>query len=351
MSQPPPSYAEASHQASSLNYPASSSTIHHLAPRISVTAHRFPTGLFVLRNRSSLKMLDVRGAGTLVGTPVIAYDPKRPTLVNDDLLHKDNNQLFFIDWHGCLCAANCGLRVDVGEDYELELRKPTPLFERATRESHPPALFQYDPCTRTIAVHFQHDPSFSDTTIEDVNKLDYLLEVVPLSSSSTAAEQSSYSSTFQFEKLTEWLIPSFSTQKPNTPSPAQASCSTSSPAPNSSVSADPPQPHAEEEEEEDEHCDNSEDPARIVRVVSVAPGWREKFPSSDSPEARKWRKRQWDIASVILQPSNPPPPHPSLPTPPPPHHHQPGVLDDLGDVLVDLRHDIVHAFSGGSNPS
>jgi hypothetical protein len=146
------------------------------------------------------------------------------------------------------------------------------------------------------------------------------------------------------------LIPSFSTQKPNTPSPSQASCSTSSPAPNSSVSADPPQPHAEEEEEEDEHCDNSEDPARIVRVVSVAPGWREKFPSSDSPEARKWRKRQWDIASVILQPSNPPPPHPSLPTPSP-HHHQPGVLDDLGDVLVDLRHDIVRAFSGGSNPS
>lgn len=70
----------------------------------------FPAGLFVLRNRSCAKVLDVRGSGTSQDTEVrsplvdfvfelmacvqiIAYTLKRPTMVEGTLLHKGNNQV------------------------------------------------------------------------------------------------------------------------------------------------------------------------------------------------------------------------------------------------------------------
>jgi hypothetical protein len=74
---PPPSYAEAS-QGASVAAPFSiRPSLHHPHPNQHTieTSHRFPSGLFVLRNRSSLKVLDVSGASTLVGTPVCPLLP------------------------------------------------------------------------------------------------------------------------------------------------------------------------------------------------------------------------------------------------------------------------------------
>ncbi|OAV93532.1 hypothetical protein PTTG_00851 [Puccinia triticina 1-1 BBBD Race 1] len=340
---PPPSYAEASQGASLGSFSTRPSGSTHPANpnRHTIeTSYRFPSGLFVLRNRSSLKVLDVSGAGTQVGTPVIAYSPKRPTLLHGDLFHKENNQLFFVDWHGCLCSASSGLRVDVGEDYRLVLSKPQPILSRPTRESHPPAQFRYDPMTRTIEVKFMHDPTYSNATMEEINSVDYLLEVQPVSFGSS---RKSYSSTpFPLEKLSEWFP--FATKSTTSTSNNQA-CSSSSPVvgriPTDRSSLDIA------EEEEDSDLDNSPDPARAVRVVSVAPGWREKFPSSGTPEARRWAKRQWDIASILVQPARPlSPDGSSLRS----DHADPpiSVLADLGEALGDLGHEIFRAFGGST---
>ncbi|KAA1136821.1 hypothetical protein PGTUg99_003772 [Puccinia graminis f. sp. tritici] len=344
---PPPSYAEASLGASVAAPFSIPPSLHHPHPNQHTieTSHRFPSGLFVLRNRSSLKVLDVSGASTLVGTPVIAYNPKRPTLVNGDLLHKENNQLFFLDWHGCLCSASAGLRVDVSEEYGLVLTKPQPILSRPTRASHPPAEFRYDPMTRTIGVEFKHDPTYSNATMGEIHSVNYLLEVQPMSSGSTRKPSSSIiNSPFPLEKLSEWFP--FSTAK-STPSSSVQACSSSSPVTGRRSMNGSSLDEREEEEEEDPDLDDSPDPARVVRVVSVAPGWREKFPSSGTPEARKWAKRQWDIASIIVQPAGPPSAestalrsdHPDPPI---------SVLADLGEALGDLGHEIFRAFGGST---
>lgn len=39
---------------------------------------------------------------------------------------------------------------------------------------------------------------------------------------------------------------------------------------------------------------------RQVRVVSVAPGWRDKFPLPGSDAAKPWLKRQWDVANIYV---------------------------------------------------
>jgi len=307
---PPPPYAEAWRSTA-----AGPDATTQAAP-----AHRFPEGLFVLRNRSSLKALDVQGASTLPAAPVIAYTPKRPTLLNGDLFHKENNQLFFIDWHGCLCAANSGLRVDVGDDMGLEVRGPGPWRSEPTRGTHPPAEFRYDPTTRTIAVEFRHDPSFSNASLAQVHSVDYLLEVVPRS----ASRHPSSSSPFPpLDKLAEWL--------------PFASKPSSSTHPSSHLA-----PLGDEEDLDDGLRDDSPDPARAVRVVSVAPGWREKFPSSAAPDARKWAKRQWDIASILVHP-----------LPASSDHHPPtpsSVLDDLGQAFGDIRHELLRAFTNPATP-
>ncbi|MBW0545975.1 hypothetical protein O181_085690 [Austropuccinia psidii MF-1] len=264
---PPPTYDEAQ---GSDTHPLN----NHPGPHPFEATHRFPAGLFVVRNRSSLKVLDVRAASTQVGAEVIAYTPKRPTLVNGDLLHKENNQLFFLDWHGCLCAANSGLRLDV-KNHRLVLSKPQPVLSQPTPFSHPPPQFHYDPLTRTISVTFSHDPTFSGASIQQVNSVDYLLELQPISSSAQPPPSVS-----ALEKLSDWFLPS-----------------------KHQISSDSESSNPDFLPEFSQDSDDSPLPARIVQVVPIAPGWREKFPSSDAPESVKWLKRQWDIASIVIQPN------------------------------------------------
>ncbi|KNZ44106.1 uncharacterized protein VP01_950g7 [Puccinia sorghi] len=158
-----------------------------------------------------------------------------------------------------------------------------------------------------------------------VNSVDYLLEVVPISAKHHPPSSSSSSSFQPLDRLAEWLP--FS----------------SKPYPSTHPQISPNLATGEGDDYHDELRDDSPEPARAVRVVTVAPGWREKFPSSGSPEARKWAKRQWDIASILLHPlpiSNDHDP----PTSPPPT----SVLDDLGQAIGDIRHELLRAFT---NPS
>ncbi|CAH7687845.1 hypothetical protein BY996DRAFT_4587854 [Phakopsora pachyrhizi] len=313
--EPPPSYAEA---RSSMDAGGMNLTEFHPFENTNF----FPSGVFVLRNRSSLKALDVKGEGNQAGARVIGYTPKRPTLLDGTLLHKGNNQLFFLDWHGCLCAANCGLRVDVDENFGLVLSKPQPISPRPTRDSHPPPQFRYDPLTRTISVVFSHDPTFSNATLQEIASVEYLLELQPKSSLRHPATSSS-----PLEKLSKWL-PINKLSVPINEGPSEAAT-----IPDSRV------------ELEDSELDDSPDLTRDICVVSVAPGWREKFPSSSSPEARKWLKRQWDIASIIVKPRH----QSTCPVTSPstrnsclsdPNLPSSNVLDDLSQALGDLGSEI-----------
>lgn len=365
---PPPSYAEAArNSSSSLINSNHTLTIHqHLPPtpsdpslhRFEIT-HRFPSGFFVLRNRSSLKLLDVSGSSTRLDNRLIAYNPKRPTLINGSLHHKDNHQLFFLDWNGCLCSASTGALVDV-EDNRLIPFRPTPISSQPSRESHPPARFKYDPITRTISVHFLYDPTFSNSTVDQINSIDYLLELQPLSSSFSSSSSSSNHHNMggsPLEKLSEWLP--FSK-----PTPAHV---THHP---SSSSSNGHRAHAQDPQDDPDQ-DDSPHPARELRVISIAPGWREKFPSSGSPEARKWLKRQWDIASIVVEPVIQ---HPerigsslesthrrsssssaaTLTGDRHPHEESPplsSVLSDLGEALGDLGHELFLALGGSTSRS
>ncbi|KAI7963691.1 hypothetical protein MJO29_004118 [Puccinia striiformis f. sp. tritici] len=288
---PPPSYAEASSNQT--------------------TSHRFPTGLFVLRSRSNLKLLDVAGADTRVGTPIIAYNPKPPILINgDDLIHKENNQLFFIDWHGCLCSASTGLYVDTTREFRLSLNKPRPISGIPSHESHPPAQFEYDPTTRTISVLFMWDHPLTDSANSD-----YLLEIQP-----QKQPISSKPGPFDpIDKLSSWFLSSGTT----TGEDPSSSSTTTNP------------------EEDDEDLDDSTDPVRQVRVVAVPKGWRHKFPSSGTREARKWAKRQWDIASIVVHPSND---QQRSQLVEPTTTTTLGVFDGLGEAIEDIGNSIFNAF-------
>ncbi|KAG0147192.1 hypothetical protein CROQUDRAFT_656478 [Cronartium quercuum f. sp. fusiforme G11] len=326
---PPPSYAEArllTVQPSQAGIPHPFESSHHL-----------PEGLFMIRNRSSAKVLDVRGGCVEVGSEVIAYEPKRPTLQDGQLLHRRNNQLFFLDWHGCLCAANSCLRVDV-QNFALVLSSPQPISSSPSNSSHPPPQFRYDPRTRTISVHFFHDPTYSGTTLEQIHSVDYLLELQPRS----RLEQPPPSAS-TLNKLSEWLP--FAKSAPSSFSSSHSPASTSTSQTPFVPSSDPSLVHADPE------LDDDPEPWRAVKVVSVAPGWREKFPSSGTPEARKWLTRQWDIATIVCQTrreyeatasqasaldlSN-------LDSDPASLNH--GVLAELGGVLGELGNEISRAL-------
>ncbi|EGG05887.1 uncharacterized protein MELLADRAFT_72052 [Melampsora larici-populina 98AG31] len=328
-SAPPPSYAEAH-----LLQPYQST--QSISPHPFESSHHFPDGLFIIKNRSSEKVLDVRGGASDVGSEVIAYQMKRPVLIDGDLMHRKNNQLFFLDWHGCLCAANSRLTIDVDPNFGLFLSSPQPICSNPNPSSHPPPQFLYDLQTRTISVQFSHDPTYSGASLEQIHSVDYLLEVQPKSK----LEQPPPTAT-ALEKLSEWI--------PFTRSPPLSNSSRTSPSTSTAASQLPSFQASVDflNTSSDPDLDDSSDPSREVRVVSVAPGWREKFPSSNSPEASKWLKRQFDLAKIVRQARRDFDPNSGLDL----SHLDPdaspldqGALSELGDVLGEIGTEISRAF-------
>lgn len=79
----------------------------------------------------------------------------------------------------------------------------------------------------------------------------------------------------------------------------------------------------------------------------MAPGWREKFPSSGTPEARQWLKRQWDIASIVVKGHRQLSSESTLDLSnldPDPSVLNQGVLADLGDALGELGNELSRAL-------
>ncbi|KAK4703140.1 hypothetical protein P7C70_g3079, partial [Phenoliferia sp. Uapishka_3] len=115
---------------------------------------------------------------------------------------------------------------------------------------------------------------------------------------------------------------------PNSPLPAlpSSSASTSFFPPQStspsrpthlpSARSSPPSPRLPPPEDSD--SDSDQDAYRPLRVIRLAPSWREKFPrellagsgplpnvgieSSRAKEIRKWKRRQWDAVPIVVKP-------------------------------------------------
>lgn len=210
------------------------------------------------------------------------------------------SQLFFLSWTGHLCAANSSLFIDTrpsprptdrspSPSHQLCLSSPSPITSHLpTPESHPPPRLVYDPLTATISVHFEYDPSFSvggGIEAERWREMDWLLEVVPKRKSDSTASATAAN---PFDKLAEWLP----FGRPSQPT-ASTSTSTSHPRPSQDAYATT---------EEDDSLDDSPDPMRHVRVAPVSPGWRDKVPLPGTEGAKKWLKRQWDVANILVGP-------------------------------------------------
>ncbi|GAA5929869.1 hypothetical protein JCM10213_002808 [Rhodosporidiobolus nylandii] len=359
---PPPSYNAAIASPlipSSTPGPSSSSSLAaHPAFQHKHAHLGLPSGFFLLRNRAQGKTLDLLHHKTHEGAEFGLHPVKSPSLRGVSLQHNANNQLFFLDWEGQLVAAAASREVDV-VDAQLSLAYPHPITTFPSQPSHPLPRFRLDPVTHTLHVLFSSDPLYRGPHAPpDWRDEDYVLEAVPRKRRPQDARRTAPaallgelgskagdvlsglggglgeklggffggrlepSSTGPVRKEHELPLPpppvpdKALTPSPSSPSAPIASTSTPATAPLPSALTHPvPQLLAEDD------SDSDSEPAayRPVRVVRLPRRWRDKFPASalraspstsfgvtqwpaSSKELRTWRRRQWEVVPVTVQP-------------------------------------------------
>ncbi|GAA5869869.1 hypothetical protein JCM1840_007658 [Sporobolomyces johnsonii] len=354
----PPHSAAPAHASSSAAPPPVSS---HPAFQHAYAHLHLPSGFFLLRNRAQGKALDLLGHKTHEGAEVGLHPIKQPQLKGLNLQHNGNNQVFFLSWDGHLLSAAASRAVDaVGN--RLSLAHPHPIATFPSASSHPLPRFRLDPETATLHVLFSTDPSYPDPRASSSpNSLesDYIVEAVPLKRRKRDGDGlavlgdlgikaggvlSGFGGAFEGllgDKLglfggggskSPGLPPSARSRDrgeaslpPPPPPPAKDSVTSSSrPGPSSS----PPRhlDTAPDASDVDSESDSEPTAFRPVRLVRLPPHWREKFPAAALRSAsssssfgaspywpssvgdkalRTWRRRQWDVVPVTVQPVPP----------------------------------------------
>ncbi|GAA6046346.1 hypothetical protein JCM3770_004875 [Rhodotorula araucariae] len=322
-----------------------------------------PRGFFLIRNAAQGKALDLLQHRQNEGAELGLHPVKQPQLQGVSLQHTGNNQLFALSWDGHLFSAAASREIGV-DDNRLVLAFPHPITKYPSPLSHAPPRFRLDPSTSTLHVIYSHDPSFlGPDDSSDWREDDYIVEAVPLRRK--PAEPTLWSTTQANQLLSAvgsraanlgarvggLLGRRFS--QPASPNPSGGSGSVNEPdlppppPPEKEVEKDvPPVPSTSELPDlprtpspasssvaatagtDDDSCtpleeesDSDSEPSafRPVRVVRLAPNWRDKFPSAalraapntsfgvtrwpaSAKELRKWRRRQWDVVPVTVQP-------------------------------------------------
>ncbi|KAH8992379.1 hypothetical protein EDB92DRAFT_563017 [Lactarius akahatsu] len=124
----------------------------------------FPSGCFILRSVSSRRLLDVASNSVRDSAPIILWPEKDHSLFENLRRPEADNQVFFIDSSGTLCARASGHAVDV-EDGRLVLRHRHPRTQPYPNAySHPPPCFRYDGTDRFLTADFECDPAFAGGT-------------------------------------------------------------------------------------------------------------------------------------------------------------------------------------------
>ncbi|BGP07157.1 hypothetical protein JCM10049v2_002987 [Rhodotorula toruloides] len=345
---PPPAYASLSSPLVPQHgfQPAGSVQQHipHPAFDHAFAELNLPRGFFLIRNSAQGKTLDLLGHKQHEGAELGLHPIKQPQLQGLSLQHKQNNQIWFLDWDGHLVSAAASRAIEV-EDCRLTLAHPHPITTYPSSLSHPVPRFRLDPVTSTLHVLFGYDPSFLGPDDSPDQQDDYIVEAVSLKRrpsettvwstppilsglGSRAAELGGRIGAFVGGKFSAPASPNPSPgldkdELPPPPPPEKAPEKDVPPVPSTSTSelpdlpAKPASNHAEEEEDSD--SDTEPSAYRPVRVVRLEPAWREKFPAealrsapdpsfgvtrwtSSSKELRKWRRRQWHVIPVTVQP-------------------------------------------------
>ncbi|BGP31195.1 hypothetical protein JCM10296v2_002959 [Rhodotorula toruloides] len=327
-----------------------------------------PRGFFLVRNSAQGKTLDLLGHKQHEGAELGLHPVKQPQLQGLSLQHKQNNQIWFLDWdrQGHLVSAAASRAIEVeGEfqlfrkwrslggtdglactDSRLTLAFPHPITTYPSSLSHPTPRFRIDPVTSTLHVLFGYDPSFLGPDDSPDQQDDYIVEAVPLKRrpseppvwstppilsglGSRAAELGGRIGAFVGGKFSAPASPNPSPgldkdELPPPPPPEkEAQEKEVPPVPSTSTSDLPDLPSKPSsnlvEDGEDSDSDTEPSAYRPVRIVRLEPGWREKFPAealrsapdpsfgvtrwtSSSKELRKWRRRQWHVIPVTVQP-------------------------------------------------
>ncbi|KAJ3829356.1 hypothetical protein F5880DRAFT_1502385 [Lentinula raphanica] len=132
----------------------------------------FPPGYFIIRSKSTGRLLDIAGDYAEDGTEVILWPEKESSLVESRRDPQANNQVFFIDTSGALCSRQSGHAIDIEED-RLVLRHRRPIsLPFPNHYSHPLPTFHFIPSpahpspgqtrslTGEIHITFQSDPTY-----------------------------------------------------------------------------------------------------------------------------------------------------------------------------------------------
>ncbi|KAI0295007.1 hypothetical protein BC826DRAFT_1136110 [Russula brevipes] len=134
------------------------------SPDASSNDSGFPQGCFVLRSVSSDRMLDVASDSVQDSAQIILWPEKDTSLVEGFRRPEANNQVFFVDTNGALCARSSGHAIDV-ENGHLVLRHRRPLTQPFPNAySHPLPRFRYNGATGRLTVEFETDPAFAGAT-------------------------------------------------------------------------------------------------------------------------------------------------------------------------------------------
>lgn len=237
----------------------------------------------------------------------------------------------------------------------LTLAFPHPITTYPSALSHPVPRFRLDPVTSTLHVLFGYDPSFLGPNDSPDQQDDYIVEAIPLkcrlSESTTwtappilsglgsrAVELGGRIGAFVGGRLSASASPNPSPgldkdELPPPPPPEKAQDKEMPPVPSTSAGdlpdlpakpstriAEPTRQPAQSPEDSDDADSDAEPSAyRPVRVVRLEAGWREQFPAealrcvpdpsfgvtrwtSSPKELRKWRRRQWHVIPVTVQP-------------------------------------------------
>ncbi|KAI0308330.1 hypothetical protein B0F90DRAFT_1681935 [Multifurca ochricompacta] len=238
----------------------------------------FPPGFFILRSVSSGRLLDVATDSVQDGAPIILWPEKDSSLVESFRRPEANNQVFFVDTNGALCARTSGHAIDI-EDGRLVLRHRRPLIQPYPNAySHPLPRFRYNGGTSLLTIEFECDPAFVGGTAWQAQT--FFLTALPRRRPRTLLDGAT-------DALTSVLRSPLSLLGgPPIPSrdPIAAGVDDTFNLREDEV----------EEQERGEEAEVDDDPARdrAVRVIGLAP--EEHHELSD----KAWTRRRWEVVSL-----------------------------------------------------
>ncbi|KAF8808014.1 hypothetical protein BYT27DRAFT_7190105 [Phlegmacium glaucopus] len=246
----------------------------------------FPPGYFIIRSVASDRLLDVTMDYIEDGTEIGLWPEKEKSLVESFRDPETNNQVFFIDTSGALCSRSAGHAIDV-ENGRLVLRHRRPVSQPfPNKYAHPLPRFVYSSETGEISAHFACDPSYPapGAFSQAWRNKTYLLTSVPKRKPRTIIDDASDFISSSILNPISYLTGSSA--------PPQAK-------PDEVFNGDidlTEDEVLEEERSEEAEIDNSLDPGRQVRIVTVPSAEKNMMDLLLSEKAKK--RRKWVVTPL-----------------------------------------------------